>query len=69
MDGGLPRKAIPIPPSVSLSAGIRWSPDGCQLTYVDGRKEGDNIWNQPLNGGAPRQVTRFHSGVVLVAVF
>jgi Tol biopolymer transport system component len=49
-----------IPPSVSISAGIRWSPDGRQLTYVDRGKDGDNVWSQPLNGGPPHQVTQFH---------
>jgi Tol biopolymer transport system component len=57
-DGGRPSKVIPMPPSVSVSA-IRWSRDGRQLTYVDDGKDGDNIWSQPLFGGAPRQVTHF----------
>jgi Tol biopolymer transport system component len=60
IDGGQPSKVIPIAPSVSISAGIRWTPDGRQLTYVDRRKDGSNIWSQPLNGGAPRQVTQLH---------
>ncbi len=64
IDGGRPWKVIPIPPSVSTTAGIRWSPDGRQLTYVDRRKEGDNIWSLQLNGGAPHQVTQFHGGTL-----
>jgi Tol biopolymer transport system component len=59
-DGGGARKVIAIPPSVLTSAGIRWSPDGRELAYVDQRKEGANIWSQPLNGGAPRQLTHLH---------
>ena len=59
-DGGSPRKVIPIPPSVLTSAGIRWSPDGRELAYVDQRKEGANVWSQPLNGGVPRQLTHLH---------
>ncbi|HYM13736.1 MAG TPA: winged helix-turn-helix domain-containing protein [Bryobacterales bacterium] len=62
--GGRPSRVIPIPPSVSIAAGIRWSPDGRQLTYVDRRKDGADIWSQPWNGGAPRQVTRFHGGAL-----
>jgi hypothetical protein len=31
---------------------------------VDRRQEGDNIWSLPLNGGAPQQVTHFHSGAL-----
>ena len=57
-DGGRPSKVIPMPPSVSVSS-IRWSRDGRQLTYVDDGKDGDNIWSQPIDGGAPRQVTHF----------
>lgn len=59
-DGGQPWKVIAIPPSASVSAGIRWSADGRELTYVDRRKDGDSIWSQPLNGAVPRQVTQFH---------
>jgi Tol biopolymer transport system component len=51
---------MPIPASASTSAGIRWSPDGRQLTYVEHRKDGANIWSQPLNGGAPHQLTQLH---------
>jgi Tol biopolymer transport system component len=57
-DPGQPWKIIPIPPSVSITAGIRWSLDGQELTYVDNGKDGDNIWSQPLKGGPPRQVTQ-----------
>ena len=57
-DGGQPSKVFPLPPSVSPSA-IRWTRDGRQLTYVDDGKDGDNIWSQPLDGGAPHQVTHF----------
>jgi Tol biopolymer transport system component len=60
IDGGPPRKVIPVSSSVSISAGVRWNPDGLQLTYVDGRNDGDNIWSRPLDGGAPHQVTHFH---------
>ncbi len=56
--GGQLRKVIPISPSVVTSAGIRWSPDGRQLTYVEHRKEGANIWRLPLDGGGPHQVTQ-----------
>lgn len=59
-DGGQPWNVIPIPASASTSASIRWSPDGRQLTYVERRKEGANIWSLPLNGGAPHQLTQLH---------
>ena len=57
---GQPWKIIPILPSVSINAGIRWSPDGRELTYVVSGKDGDNIWSQPLKRGSPRQITQLH---------
>ena len=38
----------------------RWSPDGRGLAYVD--PSALNVWVQPLEGGAPRQVTNFTGG-------
>ena len=54
------RKVLPIPLSVSLSAGIRWSPDGRQLTYVNRGKDGDNIWSFRLDDGTLHQITHLH---------
>jgi eukaryotic-like serine/threonine-protein kinase len=56
-EGGRPRKLFPIPPSVLISGGLRWSPDSRQVFYIDRRNDGDNVWAQPVNGGAPHQVT------------
>jgi hypothetical protein len=36
----------------------RWMPDGRAFAYVDGIN-GTNLWVQPLDGSAPRQLTRF----------
>jgi Tol biopolymer transport system component len=38
---------------------VRWSPDGKHLDYIDGRSGVDNVWEQPLTGGAPKQLTNF----------
>jgi Tol biopolymer transport system component len=59
-DGGALRKVIPIPASASMSAGPRWSSDSRELTYINRGKDGDNIWSQPVEGGAAHQVTQFH---------
>ena len=61
--GGRPAKVFSKPPSVSPS-GVRWSGDGRQLTYIDHGKDGDNIWGQPVKGGAPRQLTQFHGAAL-----
>jgi Tol biopolymer transport system component len=60
VDGGPTRKVIHIPSSFETSAGPRWSPDGRELTYVNRGNDGDNIWSQPVDGTAPRQVTQFN---------
>jgi Tol biopolymer transport system component len=59
IQGGQPETAIPLPLSVSIWAGIRWSRDGRELMYVDRRKDGANIWSVPWRGGTPRPVTQF----------
>jgi eukaryotic-like serine/threonine-protein kinase len=66
IDGGQPRKLLPIPLSVSLAAGIRWSPDGRQLTYVNRGKGGDDIWSFRLNDESLHQITNFH-GIALIS--
>ena len=37
----------------------RWSPDGKSLQFSLTRRGAGNIWEQPLTGGPPRQVTSF----------
>ncbi len=56
--GGLVR-IFEVPPTVQVNWDvlIRWSADGRGLTYVDHRGGFDNLWSQPLDGGAPKQVT------------
>ena len=63
--GGQLRKMLPIPLSVSLSAGIRWSPDGRQLTYVKRGKGGDDIWSFRVDNGTQQQITHFHGVAVI----
>ncbi len=48
---GLPR---PIGPA-QFDMAISWTPDGRGVAYANN----GNLWVQPLNGGAPRQLTRF----------
>jgi len=44
--------------AVSFDTKVSWLPDGRGVAYAsDG-----NLWVQPLNGGAPRQLTRFTDG-------
>jgi Tol biopolymer transport system component/predicted Ser/Thr protein kinase len=41
---------------------LRWSPDGKGLQYLLTRSGATNVWEQPLTGGDPRQITKFASG-------
>lgn len=37
---------------------LHWSPDGKYLVYVDHAGGFDNLWGQPIDGGAPKQLTK-----------
>jgi serine/threonine protein kinase/Tol biopolymer transport system component len=43
---------------------LHWSPDGKQLVYVDHSGGIDNLWGQPIDGGAPKQLTNFDEGKI-----
>jgi serine/threonine protein kinase/Tol biopolymer transport system component len=67
--GGPPAKTLDFRRAVMPVGGppptrIQWSPDGRALTYVDVRKGVPNIWSQPVDGGPPRQITDFPSGLI-----
>jgi Tol biopolymer transport system component len=57
--GGDPLKVLDVPSSVNIFAGLRWTPDGRALTYIDTTGGVSNIWSLPLDGGAPKQLTDF----------
>jgi eukaryotic-like serine/threonine-protein kinase len=44
------------------AVGLRWAPSGKALQYLVTRKGATNLWEQPLTGGEPRQLTNFSSG-------
>lgn len=46
---------------VSLVPPPRWTTDGRALTYVVTSAGVSNIWLQPIDGGAPRQLTMFNA--------
>jgi Tol biopolymer transport system component/predicted Ser/Thr protein kinase len=57
--GGPPIYTFLLPRGVN---GLRWSPDGKGLQCLVTRNGATNVWEQPLAGGAPRQVTNFTAG-------
>jgi Tol biopolymer transport system component/DNA-binding winged helix-turn-helix (wHTH) protein len=58
-EGGDPVKLFNIPPTVNTWAEIRWTNGGSALAYVDTRGDASNLWEQPLSGGPPHQLTNF----------
>jgi Tol biopolymer transport system component len=52
-------KVLEIPSSVYITAGLRWTPDGRALTYIDTINGVSNIWSLSLDGGPPKQLTDF----------
>ncbi|PYS92416.1 MAG: hypothetical protein DMF64_09025 [Acidobacteria bacterium] len=63
IDGGAPLKLFDVPQT--FRANTVWSPDGRAIHFLDNRAGPANIWAQPLDGGAPRQVTDFKTDGVL----
>jgi hypothetical protein len=53
MDGSAPGPGFDI---VRLPLLIRWTPQSQSLTYLETRFGRDQLWNQPLDGGAPTPV-------------
>jgi Tol biopolymer transport system component len=44
---------------------LRWTPDSRELSYVSNADGASNIWQHSLDGGAPRQITRFKDADIL----
>jgi len=59
-DGGAIKTSLNSP-SIAKSRTIRWSADGKGLIYVQTKDRVDNLWLQPIDGGAQTQLTNFES--------
>ena len=57
--GGPPLYVFTLPTGAAL---LHWSPDSKAVQYRMTRAGAANVWEQPLSGGPPRQVTHFTSG-------
>jgi Tol biopolymer transport system component len=58
--GGDPVKVLDLPrQSFTSNAGLRWTPDGRALTYIDTINGVSNIWSLPIDGSAAKQLTDF----------
>jgi DNA-binding winged helix-turn-helix (wHTH) protein/Tol biopolymer transport system component len=57
--GGPAQKQFKVPGFVGA---LRWSPEGTALQYLITRNDATNLWEQPLQGGEPKQITQFNTG-------
>jgi TolB protein len=62
-EGGEPVKTIALPRSVQ-PFGFAWWPDGKSVAYLDNSSGILNVWGQPVDGSAPKQLTNFKSEFV-----
>jgi eukaryotic-like serine/threonine-protein kinase len=58
---GAAAKHFDVAPTVGVNWNvlIRWSPDSKAVTYIDRRGGFDNVWIQPIDSSAARQLTDF----------
>jgi Tol biopolymer transport system component len=56
-EGGEPLKTFDLP--ATFRHPLHWTPDGRALAYIDTKGGVSNIVAQPLDGGAPKQLTDF----------
>jgi Tol biopolymer transport system component len=62
--GGQPAKVLPLPVTGEPATGslpFLWTPDGHAISFVNSVNGVDNVWEQPVAGGPPKQVTHFTS--------
>jgi serine/threonine protein kinase/Tol biopolymer transport system component len=60
------RANLPIPPRFRYVT-TRFTPDGQGFAFVD--SSGMNVWVQPFNGGAPRQITQFTDRTIMALAY
>lgn len=52
-------KTFDLPPSAFATPNFDWTADGKSILYVDTRAGVGNVWSQPIEGGAAKQLTFF----------
>jgi Tol biopolymer transport system component len=61
-DGGAPIKTFDMPGTSGPL--FYYSYDGHSLIYINTQNGVSNLWSQPLDGGAPKQITDFKSDLI-----
>lgn len=59
IEGGPTTRTFQINANGTVATVIQWAPDNKSLLYSVNSNNVSNIWAQPLDGGAPKQVTNF----------
>jgi Tol biopolymer transport system component len=59
-EGGEPVKTVDLPRTAPPIA-FAWMPDGRSIAYLDTGSGILNVWSQPIDGSAPKQLTNFKS--------
>jgi Tol biopolymer transport system component len=57
-------KVLEVPQSSQSTSNLQWSGDGRAVMFVDVKSGVANIWSQPIDGGAPKQLTSFKSDLI-----
>ncbi len=60
IEGGKPVKLLDAKAFLDANT-YRWASNGQALIYHDTRDHADNLWSQPIDGSAPKQLTFFES--------
>jgi len=60
-EGGAPVKLFSLPRTMLAMVGLRWTPDGSAVVYVNNERDVSNLWGQPIDGKPPKQLTGFDS--------
>jgi Tol biopolymer transport system component len=65
-DGGATFNVFDVAPTVQVQwdTPLHWSFDGRYLVYVNHSGGIDNLWGQPIEGGEPKQLTKFEEGSI-----
>jgi Tol biopolymer transport system component len=64
VDGGAPLRVLKVPGAVFNQNALSWSANGKALQYLLTKNGATNLWEQPLEGGKPKQLTNFADGKI-----
>jgi Tol biopolymer transport system component len=63
-EGGPVINTFKLPASGTVAIIIQWSADGKSILYSVNANNVSNIWSQPIDGGEPKQITKFNDMLI-----